>query len=458
MLIKNKIILGFVLLTGTLMVLFSVYIYVIYGQNREKNFYERLKGKIEFATEIYDKHDTLSEKVITSIPEQSEYIFDNQGRSIFQLNPANDYPFDEAFFHNLDSKEEYRFHYQTAPDQHSKEGLAISFMNKGVKRYAVITAFDQNNREMLSSLALILVYGNMILIFLIGIAGYLLAVVALKPLTRLVHEIEAIHPNNLNVQLAEHTTRNEVAIVAGSFNGLLDKINALVETQRSFIAYASHELRTPLAAISGILETSIKYDQDLESAQTSAALASGELNKAIGLTNELLLLSKIEGIDSQVKMMPVDLVELTLDLINTMNKRNPGQEFDLFISDGYALESNNITLNGNEELLKTAIGNIIDNGIKYSDGKKIFLRIEMNTDAEVRLTVIDTGIGIVQSDLNRIFLPMARGMNSTEKKGFGLGLTLTRKIIDLHKGRIEIKSKPGHGTEISLFLPVQTAV
>src|SRR5665213_2721096 len=103
MLIKNKIILGFVLLSGILMVLFSVYIYVTYEKNREKNFYVRLQHKIQSTTEIYDKHDTLSEKVITSITEQSEYIFDNNKNQIFSINPTNDYVFDAAFFHHLDT-------------------------------------------------------------------------------------------------------------------------------------------------------------------------------------------------------------------------------------------------------------------------------------------------------------------------------------------------------------------
>lgn len=455
MLIKNKIIFGFVLLSSVLMMLFSVYIYVIYENNREKTFYERLKNKIAYTTEIYDKHDTLSEKVITSIPEQSEYVFDENKKKIFFINPINDYDFDTNFFSNLNTKDEYHFHYRTKEEQHEKDGLAITFYNKGVKNYAVITAYNQNGFEMLYSLKSILIYGNVILIFLITIAGYLLSYFALKPLNKLVHEIEAINPNDLNVKLIEGKNKDEVTIVANSFNGLLAKINSLVETQRSFISYASHELRTPLAAISGILETSIKYDKEVDTLQNSSSQAYKELNKAITLTNELLQLSKIESIDSQIKFLPVNLLELIMDVINNYKKINLLQEFDLFISDGY-VQSNDITIKGNEDLLKTAISNIIDNAIKYSDGEKIFLRMEMNTDEEIKISIRDNGIGIETIDMDKIYNPMTRGVNTGKKEGYGLGLTLTKKIIDIHKGRIEIKSKLKQGTEVNVFLLVST--
>jgi signal transduction histidine kinase len=453
MLIKNKIIVGFVLLTGVLMILFSLFIYVTYENYRERVFYDRLQHKIESTVEIYDKHDTLSEKVITSMDEQSEYVFDIHQKQIFSINPSNDYSFDAGFFKHLDNTETYRFHYQTIDNNYKKDGLAITFYYKGVKNVAVITAYNGSGFEMLGNLKSILLYGNLILLVLIAIAGYMLSYVVLKPLNKLVHEIEAVNPNNLAIKLSERKNKDEIAFVASSFNKLLLKINSLVETQRSFIAFASHELRTPLAAISGILETSLKYDKDPEELKNSSELASKELHKAITLTNELLQLSKIESIDAQIKFIPVNPLELLMDGINTYQKRNPKQEFDLFISDGYTIESDTISVLGNEDLLKTALSNITDNAIKYSDAKKIFIRMEMNTDEEIKITVIDHGIGIEQVDIAKIYEPMARGINTDKREGFGLGLTLTKKIIEIHKGRIEIKSKPKQGTEVSVYLP-----
>ena len=389
--------------------------------------------------------------------EQSEYVFDADNKQIFSINPINDYQFDAAFFQHLDAKEGYRFQYKTKSSEYEKDGLAIPFESNGARKIAVITACNTNGYEMQNSLKSILLYGNIILIFLIAIAGYVLSYVVLSPLNKIVHEIEAINPNSLNVKLAERETKDEVAIVAHSFNGLLAKINTLVETQRSFISYASHELRTPLAAISGILETSAKYDTDVESVKNSSEQASKELKKAITLTNELLQLSKIESVDAQIKFVPVNLLELVLDIINSYKRNNQNQEFDLFISDGYALETNYITILGNEDLLKTAISNIIDNAIKYSDGKKVFLRIEMNTPEEIKLSILDSGIGIEHSDIDKIYNPMTRGTNTHTREGFGLGLTLTKKIIEIHKGRIAIKSKPRQGTEVNLFLRTHTA-
>ena len=455
MLIKNKIILGFVLLTSVLMVLFSFYIYINYKDYRERVFYDRLMAKILATTEIFDKNDKLSERVITSIPEQSEYVFDESCQQIFSLNPTNDYVFEPAFFKKLNVETPYFFYYTSASNLHEKEGLAIAFRHKGKQKYAVITAYNRNGFEMLHRLKDILVYGNVILVFLIAIAGYLLAFFALRPLNKLVEEIEAINPNNLRIKLTEHARADEVSVVAESFNGLLEKINTLVENRRSFISYASHELRTPLTAISGILETSVKYDSDVEGLKTSSKLASLELNKLIELTNELLQLSKIESIDGQVKFEPVNPIELVMDLMNKYKKLNPLQEFDLFISDGFALESDQITIMGNADLLKIALGNLMDNAIKYSDAKRVFIRFEMNTNEQIKLSVIDAGIGIESAELKKIFEPMSRGSNIGKRNGFGLGLTLTEKIIKIHKGYLRVLSKIQKGTEVQIFLPVK---
>src|SRR5690349_5996379 len=111
MLIRNKIILWFIFLSGLLLCFFSFYIYVASANSIGKSFYERIRNKAFATKEIYALHNKVAEKIITSIAEQSEYVFDENNHLIFAINDLNDYRFDSHFFKAVTSKGEYTFSY-----------------------------------------------------------------------------------------------------------------------------------------------------------------------------------------------------------------------------------------------------------------------------------------------------------------------------------------------------------
>ena len=451
MLIRYKIIIWFSGLTGVLFFLFSLYIYVAYTNSREEAFRERIRNKALATKEIYDLHNQLAEKIITSIPEQSEYVFDEHRNLVFAINDLNDFNFDQRFLDSVKKNKEFYFEYSRPRRNEQKDGYAFSFGPPDQTKIIIITAYDKIGREQARNLAYILIFGNIFFLVLIGLSGYLFARSILKPIDELVTQAEAVRSDDVRFRLHYRNPRDEIGVVAASFNKVLERIQGLVELQKSFIAHASHELRTPLTAVSGILETSVNYDNDVHAVKRSMKAGHKELQKAIGLINGLLQLAKVDATE-EIEMQRINSLDLLIDVISFFKLKNIDQEFLLRIDERLPKDVS-IELMGNIHLLRTALLNIIDNASKYSSGKKVEICVRAISESSVSISFIDQGIGIREEDMKNILDPLYRGKNTKGIEGFGLGLPLTKRIVALHKGELIVKNNSPAGVTVTLLLP-----
>jgi signal transduction histidine kinase len=449
MLIRHKLVLLFIVFSGVLLCLFSVYIYVASATSRKSLFLQRIKEKAYLTRDIYELHDKVAEKIIISLPEQSEYVFDEKNRLIFAINDLDDFQFNSAFFKTVHQAREYSFTYKAMGEEHYKEGYAFTFGEGDRKRTIAITAYNKNGFDQLRSLGEILVFGNLFFLVAVGFAAAFFSKRAFRPINDLVFQAETAG-HDLNFRLSYKNKKNEVGIIATSFNSVLDRFQSLVESQRSFISYASHELRTPLAAINGILETSLNYDKDKESMTESLKAAHKEIQKAAILVNGLLQLAKIESPREREAKVKLNIIDLLLDVISFYKLKNPQQEFafDMHgLSQGAYIE-----VNGYPQFLRTALLNVIDNASKYSSQQKIDIMLS-NEKHKLKIRVIDKGIGIGTKDKQELFNVFQRGENVKGIDGFGLGLSLTQKIINLHDGEIRLLQNPTSGVTAEIVLP-----
>lgn len=451
MLIRYKIIIWFSGLTGVLFFLFSLYIYVAYTNSREEAFRERIRNKALATKEIYDLHNQLAEKIITSIPEQSEYVFDEHRKLVFAINDLNDFNFDQRFLDSVKKHKEFYFEYSRPRRHEQKDGYAFSFGPSDRTKIIIITAYDKIGREQARNLAYILIFGNIFFLVLIGLSGYLFARSILKPIDELVTQAEAVRSDDVRFRLHYRNPRDEIGVVAASFNKVLERIQGLVELQKSFIAHASHELRTPLTAVSGILETSVNYDNDVHAVKRSMKAGHKEVQKAIGLINGLLQLAKVDATE-EIEMQRINSLDLLIDVISFFKLNNLEQEFLLRIDERLPKDVS-IELMGNIHLLRTALLNIIDNASKYSSGKKVEIFVRAISESSVSISFIDQGIGIRDEDMKNILDPLYRGKNTMGIDGFGLGLPLTKRIVALHKGEMIVKNNTHDGVTVTLLLP-----
>ena len=286
---------------------------------------------------------------------------------------------------------------------------------------------------------------------LLSAAALLFARSLARPLRRLAGAARRFAAGDFTarVQLAR---RDEVCQVAAAFDELADRVQALLRAQRELLANVSHELRTPLARLRVGLDIAAEADP---------AVAQAEL---AGLGEDIVALERLVG--DVLAVATLDLASLradaasplhleTLDLADLCRRAaarctaNSGHHLQVDVPPQLVLE-------GDWTLLRRVVDNLIENARKYSNpGTDIILALA-HAGARAVLTVRDHGIGIAPADLPHIFTPFFRADRSRTRRtgGVGLGLTLAQHIVVAHGGSIDIASDPGHGTTVTVSLPV----
>ena len=227
------------------------------------------------------------------------------------------------------------------------------------------------------------------------------------------------------------------------------------EDMRSeFIVNVSHELRTPLTSIKGFLETlGSGAMEDPEATPRFLGIISKETDRLINLVNELLDLSKIEGRRVVHRWQPVQICE-NINRVVTMFLPQAHEKSIELVTD---IPSQLPLIHGDSDMLTQVLINIVDNAIKYTPaGGEIRIRA-MDQGKDVKIIVEDTGVGIPQENLPRVFERFYRvdQARSRELGGIGVGLAIVKHIIKAHGGKISAQSKVGEGSIFSFTLPIE---
>ncbi|MCX6215752.1 HAMP domain-containing sensor histidine kinase [Spirosoma sp.] len=460
--IKHKLILWFSSLVASILVIFSVYVYSTYASFRQRSIEDRLARKARVTEQLLTLRGSVAGSVITSMPEQVEFVYSPSDSLIYSSQQTNDFVAEPAFRSRVRRERLVRFQYESPGHLYPKDGVALTYAGvspspDGREYVAIATAYDQDGYQRQKELRDLFIVGNAVSIGLVILMGYLFARQALKPLNNLIDQINMPAASPLTFRLRASNPQDEVGVLAQAFNDLLTRQERLVENQRSFIAQASHELRTPLTTIKGWLETSILYDADAENLKRGMAQAVKELDKLTALSNGLLQLARIDGVDAQLDRQPLELVEVVLDAADTFGKQHSGQSLSLQLSDGMLEQSRPVKIRGNAYLLRTALLNLLDNAAKYSNGQPVALCLEMDTEERARIRIEDRGIGLTPGEEDRVLLPLVRGSNVQAIDGFGIGLTLAYRIITIHQGKLRLRPRPGGGTITEVIVPLLSA-
>jgi two-component system phosphate regulon sensor histidine kinase PhoR len=226
----------------------------------------------------------------------------------------------------------------------------------------------------------------------------------------------------------------------------------LDETRRDLVANVSHELRSPLTAIRGYAEN--LRDGALEEPATAARFLDrilAQCQRLEALLEDLLALSRLERDEPSVLEPGVDLAALTARSIETVRGLAAERRVELRFT-----PSPVPPIVGDEESLERLLLNLLENAIKYNrEGGWVAVTLELG-DGGLALEVADSGIGVPQRDLRRIFERFYRvdSGRSREEGGTGLGLAIVKHAAQLHGGRVEVTSELGRGSVFRVFLPV----
>jgi signal transduction histidine kinase len=250
--------------------------------------------------------------------------------------------------------------------------------------------------------------------------------------------------------LKSNGSKDELAELTNTFNEMLNRLENSFDAQKNFVSNISHELRTPLAAIITELELSINKERTIEEYKTAILNALKDAKKLVRISNSLLDLAKASYDPSEIVFKSVRIDESLMDALQQVQKANPEYKIDIHFESDFE-NDNQIYVNGNEYLLKVAFVNVMENGCKFSSDHQCIVSVLFN-DENIMLKFTDKGIGIPEDDIQNIFTPFYRGENKTFLEGTGIGLPLTQKIIQLHKGSISVQSIQGKGTTFTVEL------
>lgn len=285
---------------------------------------------------------------------------------------------------------------------------------------------------------------------LASLGGWLIAGRALRPvdeLTRRAAQVDASAPHE---PLPVAATDDEISRLAVTLNGMLERLSRALESERRIAADASHELRTPIGLMMAELDIALRSPEMhpdaapvLESVRTEVA--------ALGrIVSNLLLLSRAEGSGTvQLDRHPDDLLDIAYAVVGPLQRRAAELGLDL------AVEGVPTAVLADPDLLRQAITNLVDNALRETGaGGRVLVEVS-DGDGLARLAVTDTGPGIAPEDLSRIFdrfyrVDKARG---SDRGGSGLGLEITRRIVEAHGGTIEVASELGVGSTFTITLP-----
>lgn len=254
---------------------------------------------------------------------------------------------------------------------------------------------------------------------------------------------------NFDIQLDENIRAVEIRNMAHNFNLMAKELANTEVFRNDFIGNVSHEFKTPLSAIEGY--ATLLQKKNLSEAKKAEYIEKITFNtkRLSALTGNILLLSRLENQELEIKKETYSLDEQLREIIllfeTQWNEKNLNLDIDLDTVDYF----------GNYDFLAQVWQNILGNAIKFVPDQgqiRIILRNETNF---IKVTIADNGIGMNSEVQQRIFEKFYQGDASHSTTGNGLGLTLAKRIIDLHKGSIQVSSQEGRGSSFTIILPTK---
>ena len=451
--IRARLTWQFTLIVASILFLFLLAVYLFYADFRREEFYSRLSKKAlttaRFLIDVQEiDHDLLKiidRNSLNALHNEKIYIFDRQNQLVYSSvdEPATDIPLSLL----LKTREEGHVEYT----QRMNETLGL-YYNEGGQEYVVIaSAFDVYGRRKLVNLRFVLLIGFFVSTGVTFVAGRLFAGRALRPIANINQQVAGINADNLQKRIAEGNGQDEIAQLAINFNKMLDRIASSFYIQKNFVNNASHELRTPLAAMISQLQVGLAKERGQEEYRRLLQSVLEDAQSLAELSNGLLALAQSEADKMAVKMSPLRIDEVLFQAQYELLKKKEGYQVEVNFLEIPEHEAS-LTVLGHEGMLKTLFINLLDNACKFSPEHKAQATITFEQEAVV-VRVADKGRGIPEEDWLLVFTPFFRSENVRKIPGHGLGLSICRKIIELHGGSIELKSTEGAGSTFSVHLP-----
>lgn len=450
---RHKITLLFTLLVTLILLGVSFSVYYFASLERRQLFKKRLTARANNNAQIYSYFGDSSRPVLNHtnsmemLPRRTVEIFTLTGRLIYRYHGEKDDSIrvDADVIGEAIRSGEYLF------EDGTREAIAIRYSDEKVGRFIVaVAAFDHDGWLQLEKLRRIFILTLLIGIAATLVAGTVFSKQLLKPVARIISEVNDISSNNLSHRIPVNEPRDELDQLAATFNKLLDRLQESFIAQRRFISNASHELSTPLTSISSQLQVTLQRERSTEEYRGVMQSVQEDVVQMRELTKSLLEIAKT-GASDGIELKEVRIDEVLLKVMGDVKKGNPHYAVELDFQDPTPDDWGFLVF-GNSDLLYIAVKNLVENGCKYSIDNTSRVRLSF-ADSYAIIEVNNNGEAIASDEMENIFHPFYRSANAAGKTGFGLGLALALRIARLHKGSLEVISDEARGTCFKMILP-----
>lgn len=446
----------FIIIAFLLLVTFYL-IYFFSVKYEKQAFYSRLEKRAVSTVDLLIRVNHVDSTVLKLIDINKKDVLENENISVYDSNYKEIYT----------SNDSLHFHqYVPGFDQliqslkpgevklleiESTQFVFMVYELNQKKYYVVASAIDIQGNIFFKNLKIILITTYFIILIIILITSWIFAGRALKPITKVIKDVKNIKADSLEQRLPDGKNKDEIAQLINTFNDLLSRIEKAIKTQKLFVTNASHELRNPLTAITSQIEVALlkkREDSEYESLLKSVLEDIKELNE---MSHRLLQLSKIDSAENAIQFEKIRIDDIIWETKNEFLSIYPKYKMKLIVHTLPEDESK-LNIRGNKQFLKTCFMNLLENACKFSNDHSVTAEIKFEKDF-FTILISDKGVGINKEDLPHIFEPFYRSKKSSGTKGYGIGLSITYRIIQLHHAKIRVTSEQNSGTVFTIQIP-----
>ena len=450
--IRTKLTLNYVLITATLLLMAFVLIFFMYKDTRSSKFSRSLKNRALSTAFRYEKLKSKNSFLLHIIDDSNKDVYDFENISIFKSNGLKLY---SSSIYQIKNSQYYIGNLKTENEKYLEENDLVIWSLKlkinGKDCFVIAKARDSYGLRNYENLKKILFFVFILIVSFLTVTGWIFTKRIMKPISDIMNQVDDISPTNLNLRLEPLKNKDELSRLVNTFNQMLERIDNAFKIQKNFTSNAAHELKNPLTIITSQLEVTLLKGRTNSEYKEICESILDDVKSLNEVSHQMFLLTKLsdKNVEQEFKKTRVD--ELLWDARTAFLKQNPDAKIEIGLKN---LPANDNTLYYplNETLIKTCFWNLIENGIKFSSNKSIFISLHFEND-KLKIRFLNDGQQIQKGDADFIFEPFFRSKNALQIKGFGIGLSIIKQIAEIHKIDISLVPREDFQTQFDLIFP-----
>lgn len=432
--IRSAILFGLIV-TVLLSIVFGI-IYIANAWFREEEFELRLEQRAEAMYKLLTDDNridsallqVIDKNTLNKLYDENVIILNREDRIVYSSSEGQKLNISSALIDRIRKRGYVAF------SENNVEAVGMLMKNTKSEAIVVASGYDKYGRRKLSNLISVLVICWIGSILLTGILSYIYARSIFKPLDLLNKNIQEVTEGNLKQRIATGPSDNELTRMAKNFNKMLDQLEQSFEVQKNFLQHASHELRTPLSNL--LLQTEMALNKEMSEKEYRDTLLTmyDDQKFLVDMVNGILSLSKYKQLELAGAMQQFRIDELLFEVAEDLKNYHP--EFNIQIDFSHVpLIEKEIMISGVPSMIKIAFTNLVRNGCIYSTNKLVRINIHA-TNSSIEINFYNDGPVIPEEERSKLFIPFFRGSNVLQRRGHGLGLSISKRIIDVHNGQL----------------------